>query len=63
LPNLVVAGGVTGRRETSVGIPLLDGRGAVDGMATAYVCRNYACELPVTDAAALARQLDAAPSR
>ena len=32
---------------------------AVGGAATAYVCRNYACELPVTDRAALTRQLDA----
>ena len=42
---------------------LLGGRGAVDGKATAYVCRNYACELPVTDAEALGRQLEAAGGR
>jgi uncharacterized protein YyaL (SSP411 family) len=30
----------------------------VGGKATAYVCRNYACELPVTDRAELARQLE-----
>jgi uncharacterized protein YyaL (SSP411 family) len=59
LPNLVTAGSVASRPETSAGIPILETRGAVDGRATAYVCRNYACELPVTDAAALARQLDA----
>jgi uncharacterized protein YyaL (SSP411 family) len=29
------------------------------GRATAYVCRNFACELPVTDPAALAQKLDA----
>jgi uncharacterized protein YyaL (SSP411 family) len=28
-----------------------------DGLATAYVCQNYACRLPVTDPAALAAQL------
>jgi uncharacterized protein YyaL (SSP411 family) len=44
-------------------VPLLEGRGAVDGKPTAYVCRDYACELPVTDRAALARQLDALGSR
>jgi uncharacterized protein YyaL (SSP411 family) len=59
LPNLVAAGAVAGQRETAAGIPLLADRGVVDGKPTAYVCRNYACELPVTDAAALARQLDA----
>ncbi len=57
LPNRVVTGAVAG--APGKGIPLLESRGAVDGKATAYVCRNYACELPVTDRAALARQLDA----
>jgi uncharacterized protein YyaL (SSP411 family) len=58
LPNRVVAGigGAAPARE----IPLLQDRHAVEGKPTAYVCRNYACQLPVTDAAALARQLDAA---
>ncbi|RNM13017.1 thioredoxin domain-containing protein [Nocardioides pocheonensis] len=31
------------------GIPLLEGRGLVDGRAAAYVCRNLVCERPVTD--------------
>ena len=30
-------------------IPLLAGRAMVDGLPTLYVCRNFACELPVTD--------------
>jgi uncharacterized protein YyaL (SSP411 family) len=34
-------------------VPLLAGRGLVDGQAAAYVCRNFACQLPVTDPAAL----------
>jgi uncharacterized protein YyaL (SSP411 family) len=34
-------------------VPLLVGRGLVDGAAAAYVCRNFACQLPVTDPAAL----------
>jgi uncharacterized protein YyaL (SSP411 family) len=58
LPNLVAAGMVGGHPEAARGIPLLEGRAPVDGKPTAYVCRNYACELPVTDATALARQLD-----
>ena len=37
--------------------PLLDGRGAVDGRAAAYVCRGAVCALPVTDGAALAKEL------
>jgi len=62
LPNLVAAGMVSGHREGAAGVPLLEGRAAIEGKATAYVCRNYACELPVTDRAALAKQLDALPS-
>ena len=38
--------------------PLLEQRVMQDGQPTAYVCENYACQLPVTDAAALAAQLD-----
>jgi uncharacterized protein len=59
LPNRVVAGAAAGDASASAGIPLLESRGAVEGKATAYVCRNYACELPVTEPAALARQLEA----
>jgi uncharacterized protein YyaL (SSP411 family) len=58
LPNRIVTGMVTGDGAGAAGVPLLEGREAVGGKATAYVCRNYACELPVTDRAALARQLD-----
>jgi uncharacterized protein YyaL (SSP411 family) len=38
---------------TDAKVPLLEGRGLVDGQAAAYVCRNFACQLPVTDPAAL----------
>jgi uncharacterized protein len=38
---------------TEATVPLLAGRGLVDGQAAAYVCRNFACQLPVTDPAAL----------
>jgi uncharacterized protein YyaL (SSP411 family) len=60
LPNRVVTGMVAGDAGAAAGIPLLQGREAVGGKPTAYVCRNYACELPVTDRAALARQLESA---
>jgi hypothetical protein len=59
LPNRVVAGMIAGDADAAAGMPLLQGRALIDGKATAYVCRNYACELPVTDRAALARQLEA----
>jgi uncharacterized protein YyaL (SSP411 family) len=58
LPNRVVAGMVTGDALASAGVPLLEGRDAVGGQATAYVCRNYTCDLPATDRATLARQLE-----
>ena len=44
-PNLVIAAKV-GDVESSV--PLLAERDAVDGATTAYLCRNFACEPPVT---------------
>jgi uncharacterized protein YyaL (SSP411 family) len=45
-PNLVVAVGSPGQRGGQV--ELLQGRDAVGGRATAYVCRQLACERPVT---------------
>jgi uncharacterized protein len=38
-------------------LPLLQDRGAIDGAATAYVCHNGACKLPVTSAVELEKQL------
>jgi uncharacterized protein YyaL (SSP411 family) len=59
LPNRVVAGTRDGVRPPD--IPLLASRQALGGRATAYVCRNYTCDQPVTEPAALARQLDGGP--
>jgi uncharacterized protein YyaL (SSP411 family) len=39
-------------------VPLLAGREQLQGLATAAVCRNFTCRLPVTDAQALKAQLD-----
>ena len=58
LPNRVVVGADGEAGAAASGLPLLQGRGMVDGKATAYVCENYACRLPVNDADALAAQLD-----
>ncbi|OLD99874.1 MAG: thioredoxin domain-containing protein [Candidatus Rokubacteria bacterium 13_1_20CM_4_68_9] len=57
LPNRVVAGASDGDHSAVLGVPLLEGRRAVDGRTTVFVCRNYACELPATDPATLGRQL------
>ncbi len=37
--------------------PFIQGQTAKDGRATAYVCRNYACQAPVFDASSLAAKL------
>ena len=44
-------------------LALLAGRGLVDGSATAYVCQQSACQLPVTTTTALSAQLDAVDPR
>ncbi len=45
-PNAVVAFG------PAEGVPLLVGKERVDGKPTVYVCENFACQAPVTEAAA-----------
>jgi uncharacterized protein len=39
-------------------IPLLAGRGLVNGSPAAYVCRDFTCLVPVTEPAALREALD-----
>jgi uncharacterized protein YyaL (SSP411 family) len=58
LPNRVVVGAEGESAAAASGLPLLEGRGMVNGQPTAYVCENYACQLPVTDAEALSSQLN-----
>lgn len=58
LPNTVLALASPDRvEELSDRIPLLAGRSQIDAAPTAYVCENYACQLPVTEPAALLRLL------
>ncbi len=59
LPNRVVVGMNDTATPPVPDSPLLEQRGMQDGRPTAYVCEHYVCQLPVTDAAALAGQLDA----
>jgi uncharacterized protein len=40
---------------------LTEGKASIKGMPTVYVCEDFACRAPVTDVAALRRQLDAIP--
>jgi len=43
-------------------IPLLQGRGMIDGKPTAYVCEDFVCQRPVTAVDELKGQLDDAPN-
>jgi uncharacterized protein YyaL (SSP411 family) len=52
-PHLVLAGGPEGTAEP----PLLADRTTVEGRPAAYVCENFACQLPVTAAEELRRLL------
>ena len=53
-PQVVLCGG----DSMADAIPLLQNRGLVNARATAYVCRNFSCSEPLTDAEALRKLLD-----
>jgi uncharacterized protein YyaL (SSP411 family) len=57
LPNAVIAFRAPDADDVATLIPLLEGRTAQGGRATAYVCERLACKQPVSDPAALAEQL------
>ncbi|HTK45597.1 MAG TPA: thioredoxin domain-containing protein, partial [Patescibacteria group bacterium] len=54
-PNRVLAASALSPGPSAV--PLLADRTQLKGRPTAYVCRDFACRLPVTDADALREQL------
>ncbi len=59
LPNRILTVVVDGEdlaAQTKL-IPLLEGKFARDGQATAYVCENRVCDLPTTDPDIFARQI------
>jgi len=58
LPNVVLALHAGEGAGLESLIPRLASQPAIEGQATAYVCRQYACLLPVTDAQSLAAQLE-----
>ncbi len=50
-PNTVVAVG------PGDGVPLLEAKDLVDGRPAVYVCENFACQAPTTDAGSLVKKL------
>ena len=58
-PHRVLVQAVQGQslQEASALVPLLTGKTALRGKATAYICRNRACRLPTTDPARFEEQL------
>ncbi|MFL5611658.1 MAG: thioredoxin domain-containing protein, partial [Gemmatimonadaceae bacterium] len=55
VPSLVLAGGSP---DSGGNVKLLADRPLLHGRPTAYVCRGYTCDRPVTEPTALAEQLD-----
>ena len=55
LPNKVVM--MIGDASEDLGSPLAEGRKMIDGKPTAYVCKNFVCSRPVTEASELKEQL------
>ena len=57
LPNKVVALAESDNDRAAQAIKLLEHRQQIQGQPTAYVCRNFYCQTPVTDSQKLAEQL------
>jgi uncharacterized protein YyaL (SSP411 family) len=55
-PGLVAVAGEPDDAAHAV-VPLLAQRPAIEGAATAYVCRGFVCERPTTDVEVLVQQL------
>ena len=60
LPNKVVALSTEEDQRAAEIVPLLRDRPMIEGRATAYVCKNYACQKPVNSPEELRRQLESA---
>jgi uncharacterized protein YyaL (SSP411 family) len=65
LPNKIVlaADSAGGQQFLASKMEFIKTIAPIGGKAAAYVCENYACQLPTNDLAALAKQLDAGGPR
>ena len=59
LPGVVIAHADPAVPGSLADKPLLAGKGLVGGRPAVYICRNYACEAPLTDPDAVAKALAA----
>jgi len=64
LPNRVLAGAAEGEDLATLATlaPIVDGKRALNGQSTAYVCERGHCQLPTNDPAVLARELARQPA-
>jgi uncharacterized protein len=59
LPRLVLSGApAKPAPELEKKIPLLEGKSPIGGKTTVYICRNYACEAPITEIEKLDARLE-----
>ena len=61
MPNKIVVAATPDEAFEWGDLPVLEGRSMIEGRATAYVCENFICMLPVTSVDAFVEQLEAPP--
>ncbi|MDE0145762.1 MAG: DUF255 domain-containing protein [Nitrospira sp.] len=62
IPHRIIAHGNPDALESQQH-PLLKGKGFVEGQAALYVCRNYACQAPITNPDEVAQALTCTPGK
>ena len=64
IPNKIIllADGGAGQKTLASYLPFIQSVRMIDNKATAYICENYACDLPTSDLAVIARLLEKQPT-
>jgi uncharacterized protein YyaL (SSP411 family) len=60
---ILLADGGADQKELASYLPFIAGMKPSTGTATAYICENYACQLPSSDPAVISRLLEQSPRR